>query len=74
MASAAAVLAGAGRRGVGLVLLPVTRRAGGVPGARFGRIYTLLENKYYMDWINENVIARRRAASAAACGRAATRP
>jgi len=21
-------------------------------------IYTLLENKYYMDWINENIIAR----------------
>ncbi|MDM0072636.1 NADH-quinone oxidoreductase subunit L [Variovorax sp. J31P207] len=24
----------------------------------FGPIYTLLENKYYMDWFNENVIAR----------------
>jgi NADH-quinone oxidoreductase subunit L len=21
-------------------------------------IYTLLENKYYMDWINENILAR----------------
>jgi NADH-quinone oxidoreductase subunit L len=25
--------------------------------ARFGFIYRLLENKYYMDWINENLIA-----------------
>ena len=24
----------------------------------FGPIYRLLENKYYMDWFNENVIAR----------------
>ena len=24
----------------------------------FQPVYTLLENKYYMDWINENVIAR----------------
>lgn len=32
-----------------------------VPGAikrAFGPIYRLLENKYYMDWFNENVIAR----------------
>jgi NADH-quinone oxidoreductase subunit L len=26
--------------------------------ARFGFIYTLLENKYYLDWINENILAR----------------
>jgi NADH-quinone oxidoreductase subunit L len=25
---------------------------------RFQPIYTLLENKYYMDWFNENVLAR----------------
>ena len=25
---------------------------------RFQPIYTLLENKYYMDWINENILAR----------------
>jgi NADH-quinone oxidoreductase subunit L len=25
---------------------------------RFQPLYTLLENKYYMDWINENIIAR----------------
>lgn len=25
--------------------------------ARFGFVYRLLENKYYMDWINENLIA-----------------
>ncbi|MFZ2651795.1 MAG: NADH-quinone oxidoreductase subunit L [Burkholderiaceae bacterium] len=25
--------------------------------ARFEPVYTLLENKYYMDWINENIIA-----------------
>ena len=32
----------------------------------------VLENKYYMDWFNENVLARlARAASAPACGRAA---
>jgi NADH-quinone oxidoreductase subunit L len=37
-------------------------------------IYTLLDNKYYMDWINENVIARGARGSASACGRAATRP
>jgi NADH-quinone oxidoreductase subunit L len=26
--------------------------------ARFMPIYTLLENKYYLDWFNENVLAR----------------
>jgi NADH-quinone oxidoreductase subunit L len=26
--------------------------------ARFGWLYNLLENKYYLDWFNENVIAR----------------
>ncbi len=26
--------------------------------ARFGVVYRILENKYYMDWFNENVIAR----------------
>jgi NADH-quinone oxidoreductase subunit L len=26
--------------------------------ARFGLVYELLENKYYLDWFNENVIAR----------------
>ncbi len=26
--------------------------------ARFGFLYRLLDNKYYMDWINENVFAR----------------
>jgi NADH-quinone oxidoreductase subunit L len=25
--------------------------------ARFGFVYRVLENKYYMDWFNENVIA-----------------
>ncbi len=25
---------------------------------RFAPVYTLLENKYYMDWINENILAR----------------
>jgi NADH-quinone oxidoreductase subunit L len=25
--------------------------------ARFGRLYRLLDNKYYFDWFNENVIA-----------------
>ena len=35
--------------------------APGIPSAikaRFGFVYTLLENKYYLDWINENVLAR----------------
>jgi NADH-quinone oxidoreductase subunit L len=26
--------------------------------ARFGFVYRLLDNKYYMDWINENIFAR----------------
>jgi NADH-quinone oxidoreductase subunit L len=26
--------------------------------ARFGPVYRLLDNKYYMDWINENIFAR----------------
>jgi NADH-quinone oxidoreductase subunit L len=26
--------------------------------ARFGFLYRLLDNKYYMDWINENILAR----------------
>ena len=40
---------------------------------RFALVYTLLDNKYYMDWFNENVLAARRApGSARACGRAAT--
>ena len=43
--------------------------------ARVQPLYTLLDNKYYMDWFNENVLAARRArAGHAACGRAATRP
>ncbi len=39
---------------------------------RFGFVYRLLDNKYYMDWFNEHVLARARAAPAAASGRAAT--
>ena len=39
----------------------------------FPPIYTLLENKYYMDWFNENVIARGTRALGTASGRAATR-
>ena len=31
---------------------------------RFACIYTLLDNKYYFDWFNENVLARGRARSA----------
>jgi hypothetical protein len=34
---------------------------------------TVLENKYYMDWFNENVLAAG-ARWAPGCGRAATRP
>jgi NADH-quinone oxidoreductase subunit L len=44
------------------------------PSRRMLPVYTLLENKYYMDWFNENVMARARARWAPACGRAATRP
>jgi NADH-quinone oxidoreductase subunit L len=36
-------------------------------------IYTLLENKYYLDWINENMLARGARAWAQAFGRAAIR-
>jgi NADH-quinone oxidoreductase subunit L len=42
--------------------------------ARVQPIYMLLENKYYMDWFNENVLARGARALGTACGRAATRP
>ena len=57
-----------------LVLLPgQARRCRPRSQQRFGRCYTLLDNKYYFDWFNENVLAARRArCSAAACGRAAT--
>ena len=53
-----ACLAGARRRGDRLV--PVSEAsgsAGGYPRVRFGPIYTLLDNKYYMDKINEVVFA-----------------
>ena len=41
--------------------------------ARFAFVYRLLDNKYYIDWFNENVLAAGwRAARARACGRAAT--
>ena len=40
---------------------------------RFSGLYRVLENKYYFDWFNENVLAARRApARHRACGRAAT--
>jgi len=35
-------------------------------------LVVILENKYFMDWINENIIAKARAALAWACGRGAT--
>ena len=35
-------------------------------------LYTLLDNKYYFDWFNENVLARGARRSGAASGRAAT--
>ena len=43
--------------------LPRERRDGCDAGtaaikARVMPLYTLLENKYYMDWINENILAR----------------
>jgi NADH-quinone oxidoreductase subunit L len=42
--------------------------------ARVQPLYTLLENKYYMDWFNENVLARGAARPGhRACGKAATR-
>ena len=58
----------------GLVLLPeAARRSRRRSSARFGFVYRLLDNKYYMDWFNEHVLAARRAAARArACGRAAT--
>jgi NADH-quinone oxidoreductase subunit L len=48
--------------------LPAASRAACQP------LYKLLDNKYYMDWFNENVLARAaRGARHRACGRAATR-
>jgi NADH-quinone oxidoreductase subunit L len=41
--------------------------------ARSGRCVVVLENKYYMDWFNEHVLAGGARCSARACGRAATR-
>ena len=70
----AAVLAGAGRRGRGLVHVPVNPALPAAIKARVQPLYTLLDNKYYMDWFNENVLARAaRGRWARACGRAATR-
>jgi NADH-quinone oxidoreductase subunit L len=53
-----AVLAGGGGRGA--VVLHVHGQPGiaGRHQARVQPLYTLLENKYYMDWFNENVLAR----------------
>jgi NADH-quinone oxidoreductase subunit L len=56
----AAVLAGAGRRGHGLVLH--VHGAGALPAAidraRQAHLH-VLENKYYMDWFNETCWRRR---------------
>jgi len=38
----------------------------------FGPFVKILENKYYFDWFNENVIAAGHACSGAASGRVAT--
>jgi hypothetical protein len=72
-ASDAAVLAGAGRRGHGLVLFYLLQPAIPAAIARVLPVLTVLENKYYMDWFNENVLARAARGWAPACGRAATR-
>ena len=54
----AAVLAGAGRRGRGLVrCTSEARRCRRRSSARFAFIYRVLDNKYYLDWFNENVLA-----------------
>jgi NADH:ubiquinone oxidoreductase subunit 5 (subunit L)/multisubunit Na+/H+ antiporter MnhA subunit len=37
-------------------------------------VRTVLENKYYMDWFNEHVLAAGARCWAAGCGRAVTRP
>ena len=42
--------------------------------AKFHGIYTLLDNKYYMDKFNEVVFAGGARCSAAACGMSATGP
>jgi NADH-quinone oxidoreductase subunit L len=49
----------------------------GIPAAiqqRFGFVYRLLDNKYYMDWFNEHVLAARRASPGAALARRRCRP
>jgi NADH-quinone oxidoreductase subunit L len=46
----------------------------GIPAAiqqRFGFVYRLLDNKYYMDWFNEHVLARAARVAGAASGAAA---
>ena len=75
MPAAAAVLAGSCRRVHGLV--PVLQAAGPARRDRLRKLQplrTLLENKYYFDWFNENVLARAARACWARCsGRRATR-
>ena len=43
---------------VGLVLLPAPARHPGRAAEAFAFLYKLLDNKYYFDWFNENVLAR----------------
>ena len=55
----AAVLAGGRRRVRGLVLRAAATRSARTPSASgLAWLYGLLDNKYYFDWFNENVIAR----------------
>jgi NADH:ubiquinone oxidoreductase subunit 5 (subunit L)/multisubunit Na+/H+ antiporter MnhA subunit len=42
--------------------------AAGAHQALFGPVYTLLDNKYYMDWINENIFAGGLRCWVPACG------
>jgi NADH-quinone oxidoreductase subunit L len=47
-------------------------RPAGAHQAMFGPVYTLLDNKYYMDWLWIKVIAGGLRCWVSACGRAAT--
>ncbi len=67
----AAVLVGGGGRGERLVHLHEAAAIADGAQRSFKPIHTLLDNKYYMDWINENILRARCAGWAWACGRVA---
>jgi NADH-quinone oxidoreductase subunit L len=71
----AALLAGAGRRVVTAWWFYLKQPPSRPPSAaRWRPLVKVLENKYYMDWFNEHVLAAGARLWARACGRAATGP